>query len=201
MRFGIFGGSFDPPHLGHFLTALDAAEQLKLDRVLWVPAAQQPLKTEAPHGATPEQRWTMVSMTVQGLPLFVPSRIEMDRDGLSYTVTTVEALAREYPSAERILLVGEDAWRGFGEWHQPERIRSFVQIAVLRRPGGSGAGDGEGDATPPMVGSPAEHQLTTRLVDVSSSEIRARVRAGKPVRGFVHDEVAAFIDSEGLYRW
>lgn len=181
MRLGVFGGSFDPPHVGHFLAAVDAAERLGLSRVIWVPAAHQPLKTAAPHAATAEQRYAMVVAAISADPRFSASRIEIDRPGLSYTVSTVEAFAREYPDAELFLLIGEDAWARFGEWREPERIRTLVQIEVLaRRDDSAYAG---------------------RVVEVSSTEIRARVRAGKTVRGFVQDAVAEIIESEGLYQW
>jgi len=181
MRLGIFGGSFDPPHVGHFLAALDAAERLGLDRVVWVPAAQQPLKTATPHHATAEQRFAMVAASIAHTPLFQVSRTEIDRAGLSYTVSTVEAFAREYPQAERFLLIGEDAWSRFAEWREPERIRTLVRIEVLGRRDDS--------------------EFPGRVIEVSSTEIRARVRAGQSVRGFVLDAVAEIIESEGLYRW
>lgn len=181
MRLGVFGGSFDPPHIGHFLAAVDAAERLGLDRVVWVPTAHQPLKAAIAHAATSEQRYAMVVMAVSANPKFGASRIEIDRSGLSYTIETVEAFAREYPDAERFLLVGEDAWSRFGEWRESERIRTLVQIEVLAR---------HDDST-----------HAGRVVDVSSTEIRARVRDGKSVRGFVQDAVAEIIESEGLYQW
>lgn len=186
MRIGLFGGSFDPPHLGHYLAAVDAAEALRLDRVYWIPAAQQPLKTDAaqgavPHGATALQRYAMVSAATSARADFVASRIEIDRPGLSYTIATVEAFAREFPEAERYLLVGEDAWDRFHEWREPDRIRTFVQVHVLARRTGS--------------------QYTGRVIEVSSTEVRARVRAGLSIRGFVSDPVAALIESQGWYRW
>jgi len=181
VRLGVFGGSFDPPHVGHLLAAVDAAERLSLDRVIWVPAAHQPLKSATPHAATSEQRYAMVVAVAFANPKFSASRIEIDRCGLSYTIETVEAFAREYPAAERFLLVGEDAWSRFDEWREPERIRTLVQIEVLaRRDDSAYAG---------------------RVVEVSSTEIRARVRDGKSVRGFVQDAVAEIIESEGLYQW
>lgn len=197
MRLGIFGGSFDPPHIGHYLAAVDAAEQLELDLLLWIPVAQQPLKADlvsnvesSPHGASPEQRLQMVQATAEMHPKFASSRIEIDRNGLSYTVATVEALANEYPHAERFLLIGADAWNQFGSWYQPERIRTFVKVAVLSR-----TVEGE------RVGAIPDHMLMTRRIDVSSTEVRARVRAGNSVRGFVPDPVAKIIELEGLYRW
>jgi len=181
VRLGIFGGSFDPPHVGHLLAAVDAAERLRLERVLWIPAAQQPLKRGAPHVATAAQRYAMVLAATAAVPSFEASRIEIDRRGLSYTVTTVEALAREFPAAERFLLVGEDAHARFAEWRDPERIRTLVHIHVLPR------------------NERSDHP--GRVVDVSSTEIRERVRAGRTIRGFVQDAVADIIESQGLYQW
>jgi nicotinate-nucleotide adenylyltransferase len=181
VRLGFFGGSFDPPHIGHYLAAVDAAERLALDRVFWIPAAQQPLKTDDPHGASALQRYAMVDAAASAYPSFEASRIEIDRVGLSYTITTVETFARQFPTAERFLLVGEDAWNRFSEWREPDRIRTLVQIHVLARATGS--------------------QHSGRVIDVSSTEIRARARAGQSIRGFVQDAVAELIESQGLYRW
>jgi len=181
VRLGVFGGSFDPPHIGHYLAAVDAAERLGLDRVIWVPAAQQPFKAEMRHVATADQRYRMVQAAVSGSPIFEVSRIEIDRSGLSYTVATVQSLASEFAGAELYLLIGEDAWTRFSEWHEPETIRSLVQIEILARQ--------------------TESEFSGRAVEVSSTEIRARARAGQSVRGFVQDAVAAIIESEGLYQW
>ncbi len=181
MRIGVFGGSFDPPHVGHYLAAVDAAERLELDRIVWVPAAQQPLKTATPHGASAEARFRMVQAAVAPCALFRASRIEIDRAGLSYTVTTVEAFAEEYPDDSLFLLVGEDAWSRFSEWHEPDRIRSLVQIEILARS--------------------TEGEYSGRVIEVSSTEVRERARSGRSVRGFVQDGVAEIIESERLYQW
>ena len=181
MRLGVFGGSFDPPHLGHYLAAVDAAERLGLDRVLWVPTAQQPLKTGAPHVAPADARYRMVEAAVSRSPIFGASRIEIDRSGLSYTVATVQSLTEQFPGAELYLLLGEDAWSHFSEWHEPETIRTLVQIEILARR--------------------AESEFGGRVVEISSTEIRARAREGRSVRGFVQDAVAEIIESERLYQW
>lgn len=181
MRLGVFGGSFDPPHLGHFLAAVDAAERLGLDRVLWVPTAQQPLKAGAPHVASPDQRYRMVQAAVTGNTIFEASRIEIDRSGLSYTVETVQSFAAQFPGAELFLLLGEDAWSRFEEWHEPETIRTLVQIEILARK--------------------TESEFSGRVVEVSSTEIRARACEGRSIRGFVQDAVAEIIESERLYQW
>lgn len=181
MRIGVFGGSFDPPHVGHYLAALDAAERLALDRVIWVPAAKQPLKVETPHAASADQRLRMVAAAVSYHPSFQASRIEIDRPGLSFTVSTVEALAGANPGASLFLLVGEDAFARFGEWRDPERIRELATVHVLARRNDS--------------------EYSGRVIDVSSTEIRARAREGLSIRGFVQDAVADIIEAEGLYRW
>ena len=181
MRLGVFGGSFDPPHIGHFLAAVDAAERIGLDRMLWVPTAQQPLKAGVAHVATADQRLRMVQAAVAGSPIFEASRIEIDRPGLSYTVTTVRALAEQFPDTELHLLIGEDAWSRFAEWREPEAIRTLVHIEILARKTGSEFGG--------------------RVVEVSSTEVRARARRGLSVRGFVQDAVAEIIESERLYQW
>ena len=181
MRLGVFGGSFDPPHIGHYLAAVDAAERLGLDRVLWVPTSQQPLKAGAPHVASADQRYRMVHAAVSGAPMFEASRIEIDRPGLSYTIATIQSLREQFPGAELYLLLGEDAWSRFSEWHEPDKIRTLVQIEILARKTESG--------------------FAGRVVEVSSTEVRARARGGQSVRGFVRDAVAEIIESERLYQW
>lgn len=190
MRIGIYGGSFDPPHVGHLLTAGDACEALALDRLVWVPAGVQPLKVGQAR-ATPAQRLAMVRLLTEGDPRFEVDPVEIDRDGLSYTVDTVELYAARYPEAERFLLVGADAMALFAQWRAPERIREVVTLAVLER--ASNGGDG---ATLPA----GALRLPTRRVDVSSTEIRARLAAGRSIHGFVPESVARFIAAERLYR-
>ncbi len=195
MRIGIFGGSFDPPHLGHLLSAVDATDKLNLDRLLWVPTAQQPDRVG--HTASPEQRLEMVRATIFGYPKFAVSTLEIDRKGLSYTVATVEAVAEDYPEAERFLLVGTDAWARFYSWYEPDRIRRSVQVVVLAR---------SLDGIPYMDGSSVspkapDHMLETRIIEISSTEVRDRVKKRVPINGFVSDRVMTIIESEGLYTW
>lgn len=189
MRLGVYGGSFDPPHVGHLLVATDAADALALDELLWVPAARQPLKGAAVPAPAPA-RLAMVDAAVAGDPRFVPSAIEIDRGGLSYTVDTLAALAGLYPATELFLLIGTDSLATFDRWREPERITQLAEVAVMQR---------ANDAAPTPV--PAGMRVvTTRRVDVSSTEVRARVRAGKPIGGFVPDAVARVIEQAGLYR-
>jgi nicotinate-nucleotide adenylyltransferase len=191
VRLGIFGGSFDPPHVGHLLAAVDAHEALRLDQLVLVPTSVQPLKAGIETAAA-EHRLAMVRLLVGSDERFGVDSAEIERAGLSYTVDTLESFARRFPTAERFFLVGEDAMAAFGSWREPARILELAQLAVLRRP----AGSGERRPAPP-TGTIA---LPTRLVDVSSTEIRERARRGKSLRGFVTETVAAYIEAERLYR-
>ncbi len=193
MRLGIFGGSFDPPHVGHLLAASDAYDELGLDQLVFVPAAAQPLK-QGQMVASPEQRLAMTHYAVDGDPRFSVSAIEIERKGLSYTVDTLATFAERYPDAERFFLIGADAFATFPQWREPARIASLARIAVMHR-----AGDA---AVALPAGVPAEGvvRLHTRRVDVSATEIRTRVGRSRPIRGFVAAAVADFIATAGLYR-
>jgi len=198
MRIGIFGGSFDPPHTGHLLAAIDAMEALSLDRLHVVPAAVQPLKSG--QGTDSMHRLAMTQRCFGGLPRVEVDPIEIERGGLSFTVDTVEAYRRQWPLAELHLLIGEDAAAGLARWRDPERLLSMVRLVVLSRTVPSPTNREATDASAIdqwMPGPPI--RLATRRVDVSSTEIRARVRAGTTLRGFVPDAVAAYIASTGLY--
>lgn len=193
MRLGILGGSFDPPHVGHLLAASDAFDELALDRLVFVPVWAQPLK-QGGLVATPEQRLTMVHYAVDGDPRFSVSAVEIERKGLSYTVDTLTTFADRYPDAERYFLIGADAFATFPQWREPVRITGLARVAVMQR------ADDDPIVVPPDVAAASVVRLHTRRVDVSSTEIRDRIRLGKPVRGFVTAAVADFIATAGLYR-
>jgi nicotinate-nucleotide adenylyltransferase len=193
VRLGFLGGTFDPPHIGHLLAASDAFEALALDRLFFVPAAVQPFKVGMVQ-ATPEQRLRMIALMLGDDPRFGVQTVEIDRKGLSYTVDTLAHLAAIYPRASRFLLVGEDLAGQMATWREPGRIAKSAEIVVLVRGGEALAPVKEGHAALPMT------RIATRRIDLSSTEIRARVRAGKPIRGFVTDAVADLIRSAGLYR-
>jgi nicotinate-nucleotide adenylyltransferase len=190
VRLGIFGGSFDPPHAGHLLAAIDAAEALCLDEVRFVPAAVQPFKVGRATAA-PEHRLAMTQRLVDGVPGFMADATEIERSGLSFTVDTLAAVAAASPGAERFLLLGADAFALFDQWRDPQRILSLASIAVLVR----------GGDVMPDAGRPAGVQLLeTRRVDISSTELRARVADGRTIRGFVPDAVADYIAEHRLYK-
>ena len=187
MRIGVLGGSFNPPHIGHLLIASDAFEALSLDRLLVVPAYANPLKEFDDVGPTAEQRLEMVRLTFAGDPRFDVSSMEIDRGGLSYMVETLETLAAQAPGAELILLLGMDTYQSLDRWMRPGRIRELATLGVFAR------GD-SGEALPDGVTS-----VTTRRIDVSSSEIRARLAAGRSIKGFVAESVESFIAAAKLY--
>jgi nicotinate-nucleotide adenylyltransferase len=191
MRIGILGGTFDPPHTGHLLAASDAYDELALDRVIFIPAAVQPLKSAVVAG--PDDRLAMVRALVADDPRFAVDPIEIERGGLSYTVETLRALRVRHEgkgTVALLLLLGWDAAVTLPQWREPEAIAELAEIVVLRRAGSGGQG-----TVPPFA-----KLLNTRRVDVSSTEIRTRVLAGKSIRGFVPEPVAAYIEGHGLYR-
>lgn len=193
-RIGLLGGSFDPPHNGHLLVAGDAKDALRLDCVMLIPAAIQPLKADQQRGddrASAEHRLAMTRLLVDGVPGFSVSAIEIERGGLSYTVDTLSALASQLQSSELFWLVGADVLRTFSKWRDPEKIVELATLVVMRRPGEPS--DVSGLPGPPRL-------IETRHIDISSTEIRRRVREGKSIRGFVPDAVADYIASAGLYR-
>lgn len=191
VRVGLLGGTFDPPHVGHLLAASDAHEVLGLDRLLFVPAAVQPFKSGKVE-ATPAARRRMLELMIGDDPRFAVDPVEIDRAGLSFTVDTLAALAERDPGARHFLLIGEDLAGQIASWREPRRIAELAEIVVMARE--TGRGVGEGTQALPM------RRIATRRVDVSSTEIRERVRAGQPIRGFVTEAVADFIRSAGLYR-
>ena len=195
MRIGLLGGSFDPPHIGHLLSAVDAYEALALDRLVFIPAAVQPLKAGRAC-ATAEHRLAMTRLLIGGDPRFDVSAIEIDRGGLSYTVDTLTTLAAAWPGAELFWLVGVDVLKSFPKWKEPARIVQLATLVVVKR-----VGTGDGDETPDLSSIPGEPRLlATRRIDLSSTEIRDRVREGKSIRGFVPEAVADYIAAERLYR-
>jgi nicotinate-nucleotide adenylyltransferase len=191
VRLGVLGGTFDPPHIGHLLAASDACEALALDKLLFVPAKVPPYKSRTVQ-ASPEQRLKMLELTLGLDPRFEASRLELDRDGLSFTIDTLEVLSKETPGASLFVLIGEDLATQMASWRDAARIADVATIVVLAR--ATLATKSALESTLPMT------KLGTRRIELSSTEIRERVRAGRSIHGFVTDAVSAFIDAAGLYR-
>ena len=192
MRIGVFGGTFDPPHVGHLLMATDAREALELDRLIFVPAGAQPFKVDTPPIASGQDRLEMVRLAVADDANYVVDDAEINRKGLSFTVDTLEHLASRHTGSELFFLLGQDALAGFPKWRNPDRILELATLAVVTRSGAPGVGE--------LRGAEGLIRVSTRQVDVSSTEIRERRRAGKSIKGFVPESVERFIDVRGLYR-
>ena len=190
MRIGVFGGTFDPPHVGHLILAADACGALRLDLLIFVPASAQPFKVDTPAVAGPEDRLEMVRLAVSGDALCTVEDTEIRRGGLSYTVDTLDEISAKHAGAELFLLIGQDTLAGFSKWKEPERIGQLATLAVMRR---AGAARTEGRHRRRTV------EISTRRVDISSTEIRERMAAGKSIRGFVPESVERFITERGLY--
>jgi len=184
-RVGVFGGTFDPVHVGHLAIALAALESVPLDRVLFVPARRSPLKARDPL-ASVEDRVTMLQAAIAGEPRFTLSRVELDRDGASYTVDTLEALRSE---GDLFLILGSDALADLARWRAPDRIRELSTILVAGRPGAPEA-------------DPMHHAraFDAPRLDISSRELRARTARGMSLRYLVPDAVWEHIKRRGLYR-
>lgn len=185
MRIGVYGGSFDPPHIGHRVLAADAVESLGLDRLIVVPAGIQPLKAEKMDGASPKDRLAMARLAFAGVEGVEVDESECSRPGLSFTVDTLQDLSVRFPGVQIFLLLGRDSYDSLARWKDPERIRELATIALLERSDAVKAGEAR--------------IATTRRIDVSSSEIRSRRRAGKTITGLVPDAVLKYIEANNLY--
>ncbi len=194
-RLGVLGGSFDPPHIAHLAIASEAIHAMDLAHVLFVPAAAPP------HKGIEEQtsavmRLEMASLAVEDDLHLSASEIEIEHR-LVYTVDTMHRLSQRYPDHALVFILGSDSLVQLDTWHEPERLLSLCDVAVAPRPG---------DA-PAAIAATATHWgrdhitiLDMPLLDISSSDIRARVAAGRPVRYLVPRRVEQYIADAGLYR-
>jgi nicotinate-nucleotide adenylyltransferase len=189
VRLGVFGGTFDPPHVGHLIVAQDAAEELALDRVLLVLSARPPHRP-ASETTPAELRWAMLQAAARGDPVLEPSDLELRRPGPSYTVDTLAELRRLQPEAELVLLLGVDQWRELASWKDPRGIARLATVAVMSRAGETPADLG--------LGIPWRRCPVTR-VDLSASEVRARVARGRSIRHLVPEPVRTLIERNSLY--
>jgi nicotinate-nucleotide adenylyltransferase len=195
---GIMGGTFDPIHLGHLAVGEEAREALSLDVVLFMPAAQPPHKPVASVTAV-EHRVAMVELAIAGNASFELSTLEIERAGPSYTVDTVEELARRHPGSELYLILSAETAAQLPTWHEPERLLEAGRIAVVPR---------EGYPAPDPAwfteAFPGHQDRVTYLdgprLGISSTAIRGRVASGRSVRYLVPDAVAAYIAEHDLYR-
>lgn len=196
MRLGILGGAFNPPHIGHLVCAQEALVQLELDRVVFVPVGEAPHRAlEDDPGA--EARLEMVELAIDGDERFSTSRIEIEREGPSYTVDTLEQLRAEAPDDELFLILGGDQAAALAGWHEPEQVLERATVAVLERL--SWGRNAIGIKIGRLRGAEAVRYLDMPLMQVSSSMIRRRVRKALPIRYLVPDRVASYIEENDLY--
>jgi len=212
-KVGILGGTFDPIHYGHLAIAEEVAEALQLERVLFVPAAMPPHKQD--DGVTPaEDRAEMVRLAIADNPRFELSRIELERDGPSYTADTIDQLAdeaaRQRVARELYFILSADAFAGFAGWHEPERVLARATLVIVPRPGSPLPGlEWIARHLPPAAAVPAAAAERTepnvQFVDTvslatSSTQIRERLAAGRTVRYLVPPAVERYIHDRRLYR-
>ena len=187
MHLVVFGGSFDPIHHGHLIVAGVAAEALGADQVRLVPVAEQPFKVGR-HRAAAAHRLRMVELGVEDSEVLVADRSEVDRPGPSFTVDTLRAFAERFPGARLTLALGVDAAELFGSWREPAEIRRLAELALLVR---------EGESIPDGL---SDRVVMVPRIDISSTEVRERVRLGRSIRYWVPAPVDRYIAAHGLYR-
>jgi nicotinate-nucleotide adenylyltransferase len=190
-RIGVLGGTFDPPHIGHLIVASEALWQLDLDVVRLVPARVPPHKPGGTQ-ADSERRAAWVERAVAGQPGLEVSRIELDRPGPSYTADTLDAMAAEDPGAELWFILGADQLAGLPGWREPERILAAARLAVVPRAGLDVRGIAD------EVAPGRADLLDVPEIAVSSSMIRERLAAGRPIRFLVPPAVEESLRREGL---
>lgn len=187
-RIGVFGGTFDPPHVGHLLVASAAFDELKLDRLIFIPASRPPHKPGV--SASAEQRMRMTRAAVGDDSRFEVSDLELRREGVSYSVDTLRSLHGSNPEAELVFLLGVDQFRALPTWREPDEVAKLATLAVMKR-GGEAV---EVDTRYPWTA------VDVPRIDLSSTEIRERVWNGRSIRYFVPDAVFDIVGHENLYK-
>lgn len=204
MRIGIFGGSFDPVHIGHLIAAEAAREQASLDRVLFMPAALPPHKLNR-RLATATDRKAMLELATSGHPAFDVSSLELDRDRISYTVDTMRTLSSLFPRDRLVLLLGPDAFREFSAWREPEEIAQRAELVTVERDQLDHTERlRSDDALNRLLGSETvERIIGNRVrmpaVGIRSTDIRHAVQSGRSIRYLVPSAVAVYIARQRLY--
>lgn len=197
-RLGIYGGTFDPPHLGHLVLAETAADSLDLSRVLFVPAADPPHKSSRVVRASAVHRLHMVERAIADNPRFALSRVDMDRPGPHYTVDMLTRLRAEYPGTDLIFLIGADSLRDLPTWSRPAELIQLAALGVMPRPGITPDIDALERQIPGLKARVS--WIDAPLLEISASGLAARIAAGKSVRYQVPDAVCAYIEEQGIYR-
>jgi nicotinate-nucleotide adenylyltransferase len=199
----LYGGTFDPIHHGHLITAQRARELLQADRVLFIPAHLSPHKLER-ESAAADHRLAMLHMAIADNPFFQTDARELQREGPSYTITTIESLQADNPNDQFTLLIGADQLPKFHTWHRVSELIRLVKIAILRRPlGGTTEDNAEQHQALAKMSQELAGRATildTPLIEISATSIRQRANAGLPIDYLVPQPVADYIRDHGLYR-
>jgi nicotinate-nucleotide adenylyltransferase len=196
LRVGILGGAFNPPHIGHLICAQESLVQLQLDRVVFVPVGDAPHRTlDEDPGA--EARLEMVELAIADDERFSASRMEIDREGPSYTSDTLAQLRAESPDDELFLILGGDQAAALASWHEPDKVLERATLAVFERMSWSRSAIAIKIGRLP--GAQRVRYLDMPLIQVSSSAIRRRVREALPIRYLVPDRVVDYITTNELY--
>ena len=190
-RVGLFGGSFDPVHTAHVALAQAALHGLQLQQVRWVPTGQPWQKARGITAA--HHRLAMLQLALANEPRFALDHIELDRVGPSYTIDTVRALHVTHPGVQWFLIIGQDQYTNLHTWHGWQELLQSVVLAVANRPGST-------QTVHPSVLKQPHQVVSLPLMDVSATDVRARVAAGQDISGLVPPEVARYIESHQLYR-
>lgn len=189
VRLGIFGGSFDPPHIAHLVIGETAREQLRLDRLIYVPTYQSPHKVHSTKTSS-LHRLAMTRIAVRGNDSFEVSDLEVKKKGVSYTIETIQYFNALYPHSEIFFIVGSDSLHQFATWKEPEGIRSLVTLAVFPRRGYEHVAEEKGLIF-----------LRAPLVDICSSDIRRRIKWGRSIRYLVPEKVEEYIRTNNIYKY
>lgn len=191
-RIGLFGGSFDPPHVAHLILAETAREQADLEEIWWIPAAIPPHKQRV-RLTDPVDRIEMIRRAIAGNRHFRINDLEIRRSGVSYTIQTITELQGEYPTERFFLLVGGDSLRDFHTWYRPEEILARVDLIVYDRPGYDFSGVSQSILKKTI-------ELKAPLLEISGTDIRQRVEDGKSIRYRVPESVRSYIVNNKLYQ-
>lgn len=193
MKIGIFGGTFDPPHMGHLIVAEHVRDRLGLDKIVFIPAVIPPHKQQRPDISPAGMRLEMVRLAIAGNPAFDLSDIEIRRGGISFTVDTLKEIRLDHPSDMLHLLIGMDNVRDFHTWKEPEVIKRIAHLVVMTRPGFQAD-----SSLQPLLKSMAVCDVPE--IGISSRDIRNRVKQGRSIRYLLPSAVLDYVTKNGLFR-
>ncbi len=194
-RLGVMGGTFDPIHYGHLVTAEEALVQFSLDEVVFVPTGQ-PWMKEGREVSPAEDRYLMTVIATASNPRFRVSRVEIDREGPTYTVDTLRMLGAENPDAELYFITGADAMFEIFDWKDPDEVLMLAHFIAATRPGY----DIRRFETRAAARQPDVSAMNIPALAISSTDVRARVREGRPIRYLLPEGVKSYVEKAGLYR-